>query len=191
MSFWYARWYRRGAAPRCGAALTRLLRLPRSARRGGRPGQALVEFALVITILGVLITGVVDFGRAFYYDVMVAGAALEGARAAAEGADDTDRTANGVTMLGVTSRVRNTAGPGLGPQLTVSVTPPPAVRGSPSGVGLCTPSTCIWTTVTVSYTFTKFTPWMRALTGPTTTMTRRVTQRMRIPCATPNGTACT
>jgi Flp pilus assembly protein TadG len=150
-----------------------------------------VEFALVITILGVLITGVVDFGRAFYYDVMVAGAALEGARAAAEGADDVDRTVNAVLRPGVITRVQNTAGPGLGPQLTVSVTPPPAVRGSPSGVGLCTPSTCIWTTVTVSYTFTKFTPWMRWLTGPTTTMTRRVTQRMRMPCAAPNGTACT
>ena len=191
MFSWYAPWYRRGAAQAGRAALTRLLRLPRSARRGSRPGQALVEFALIVTLLSVLITGVVDLGRAFYFDVMVAGAALEGARASAEGADDIDRTANAVTRLGVVSRVRNTAGPGLGPSLTVDIAPPPNVRGSPSGVGLCNPSTCIWTTVTVSYTFTKFTPWMRALTGPTTTMTRRVSQRMRMPCAAPNGNACT
>jgi Flp pilus assembly protein TadG len=157
----------------------------------GQPAQALVEFALVVTMLTVLISGVVDFGRAYYYDVMVAGAALEGARAAAEGAADNDATALGVTTPGVITRVRNTAGPGLGNLLTASVSPPQSVRGNATGVGLCSPSTCTWATVTVSYTFNKFTPWMQALTGPSTTITRRVSQRMRIPCALPDGTPCT
>jgi Flp pilus assembly protein TadG len=190
---WYARWHRPGAAaPAATAGRPRARRVPRLVRWRGRPAQALVEFALIVTVLTVLLTGVVDLGRAYYYDVMVAGSALEGARASAEGAPDGDTTVNSVFYPGVLTRTRNTAGPGLGSQLTVTVNPAQSVRASTNGVGLCSPSTCIWTTVTVSYTFTKITPWMQALTGPTTTITRRVSQRMRSPCVVPpNQVACT
>jgi Flp pilus assembly protein TadG len=189
---WTPRWHLVGSARSEHVLRPEALRRARPGRALGQPAQALVEFALIVTMLSVLVTGVVDLGRAFYYDVMVAGSALEGARASAEGAPDNDVTANGVLYPGVFTRVRNTAGPGLGNQLTVSVSPSQAVRANTNGVGLCSPSTCIWTTVTVSYTFTKFTPWMQALTGPTTTITRRVSQRMRSPCAvSPTATACT
>lgn len=193
MDPWYARWHRPGAAARAATnGPPRARRFLRLARAGGRPAQALVEFALIVTVLTVLVTGVVDFGRAYYFDVMVAGSALEGARAAAEGAPDIDTTANSVTYPGVLTRTRNTAGPGLGSQLTVNVNPSPNLRANVAGVGSCSPTTCIWTTVTVSYTFAKITPWMAALTGPTTTITRRVTQRMRSPCVVPpNQVACT
>jgi Flp pilus assembly protein TadG len=51
-------------------------------RRGGRSGQALVEFALVIPVFLLLLFGVVDFGRLIYMNSTVSQAAREGARLA-------------------------------------------------------------------------------------------------------------
>ncbi len=50
-------------------------------RRLREAGQSAVEFALVLPILLLLLIGVFDFGRAFYYYNAVANAAREGARA--------------------------------------------------------------------------------------------------------------
>src|SRR5581483_12286251 len=62
--------------------------------RGARRGQALVEFALTISVLAMLLVGVADFARAFYFDVAISSAANEGARVAAGGgSDDTVRAA--------------------------------------------------------------------------------------------------
>ncbi|MGI9101633.1 MAG: TadE/TadG family type IV pilus assembly protein [Terriglobales bacterium] len=43
-------------------------------------GNAIVEFALVLPLLVVLVLGVADFGRVFYYAVMTANAARAGAQ---------------------------------------------------------------------------------------------------------------
>ena len=51
----------------------------RSPRRGHR-GQALVEFALLSPVLMLLLVGVVDLGRALYYQVQTASAARDAAR---------------------------------------------------------------------------------------------------------------
>ena len=48
----------------------------------GRRGQSLVEMAMVIPVLTLLTFGLVDFGRAYYFQVSVTNAAREGARVA-------------------------------------------------------------------------------------------------------------
>ena len=47
-----------------------------------RSGQSLVEMALVLPMLAVLTFGLLDFGRAYYYQVSITNAAREGARTA-------------------------------------------------------------------------------------------------------------
>ena len=46
-------------------------------------GAAVVEFALVVPLLIVLVMGIAEFGRAFFIQATMAGAAREGARAMA------------------------------------------------------------------------------------------------------------
>jgi TadE-like protein len=53
---------------------------PRFVRR--RLGQSLVEMAMVLPVLTFLTFGLVDFGRAYYFQVSVTNAAREGARTA-------------------------------------------------------------------------------------------------------------
>ena len=45
-----------------------------------RAGQSLVEMALVLPVLALLTFGLVDFGRAYYFQVSITNAAREGAR---------------------------------------------------------------------------------------------------------------
>lgn len=52
-------------------------------RGHGQHGQALVEFSLSAIVLLLLMAGLLDLGRVFYYDVSMHGAAREGARHAA------------------------------------------------------------------------------------------------------------
>jgi Flp pilus assembly protein TadG len=47
-----------------------------------RAGQSLVEMAMVLPVLAFLTFGLLDFGRAYYYQVSVTNAAREGARVA-------------------------------------------------------------------------------------------------------------
>ena len=47
-----------------------------------RRGQSLVEMAMVMPLLAFLTFGLLDFGRAYYFQVSVTNAAREGARAA-------------------------------------------------------------------------------------------------------------
>ncbi len=152
-----------------------------------RRGQALVEFALTVTMLALMLVGVADFARAFYFDVAISSAANEGARVSASGgSDDTVRAA-----------ARASAPSGMICSSCVTVSPSQATRASTSGVGACSPSTCIWTTVTVTYTFAPFTPLAVAFVGHQVTLTRSVTERMRSPCALPptgnppNSNPCT
>ena len=50
--------------------------------QGHRSGQSLVEMALVLPVLALLTFGLLDFGRAYYYQVSITNAAREGARTA-------------------------------------------------------------------------------------------------------------
>ena len=50
------------------------------ARGRGRAGQSLVEMAMVLPVLALLTFGLVDFGRAYYFQVAITNAAREGAR---------------------------------------------------------------------------------------------------------------
>jgi Flp pilus assembly protein TadG len=59
-------------------------------RRTSQAGQSAVEFALILPILLLLLMGVFDFGRAFYYYSVVANAAREGARAGIYSTTTTD-----------------------------------------------------------------------------------------------------
>ena len=47
-------------------------------------GAAAVEMALMLPVLILLIGGIVDFGRAYYTQIMLTNAAREGARAAVD-----------------------------------------------------------------------------------------------------------
>lgn len=47
---------------------------------GTRPGQSLVETAMVLPVLAFLTFGLLDFGRAYYFQVAVTNAAREGSR---------------------------------------------------------------------------------------------------------------
>lgn len=51
-------------------------------RRLSRRGQSLVEMAMVLPVLTLLTFGLVDFGRAYYFQVSITNAAREGARVA-------------------------------------------------------------------------------------------------------------
>lgn len=60
-------------------------------RKKSEIGQAMVEFALVLSFLLLILGGIIDFGWIFYHKVMINNAAREGARYAAinsVGADD-------------------------------------------------------------------------------------------------------
>lgn len=97
--------------------------------RGRRErGAALVEFAIVLPLFLLLIGGMVDFGRAFYTEVMLTNAAREGARAAMYGTSPTSRATTALS-----GGVRT-----------------PTVSGTPCAAG----STIGTTTVTVSAPFT-------------------------------------
>jgi hypothetical protein len=52
----------------------------KSTRWRRRAGQSLVEMAMVMPVLALLTFGLVDFGRAYYFQVSVTNAAREGAR---------------------------------------------------------------------------------------------------------------
>ena len=140
--------------------------------RSRQEGQALLEFALGVSLMAMLLVGASDFPRAFYFDVVATGAAMEGARAAASGAPD----------AAVIAAAQNSAPTGVGPALAVTVSPPPAQRTA--GVSP------VWTTVTVTYRFQPITPLASALTGPHYTITRGASQWMRTPCAQANGSPC-
>lgn len=57
----------------------------RRQERGRERGAAAVEFAIIFPLLLLLIGGVIDFGRAYFTQVVLANAAREGARAAVVG----------------------------------------------------------------------------------------------------------
>jgi Flp pilus assembly protein TadG len=124
-------------------------------RRRRTRGQALVEFALVLPIFMLLVTGMLDFGFALYSRMTVINAAREGARAAVTAADKTlipvlvpsavNGAANGLTPLGISAAC-----------VAIATTPPPC-RFTSSGPGtLAKPGDAV--KVSVTYTYQTFFP---------------------------------
>lgn len=114
-------------------------------RRNER-GQGLVEFAIILPILLIILSGVLDLGRLWYAYVAVTDAAAEGATYAAMLPED---------ISGIYQRAQEASG-GL-------------VQIEPDAVDVFCP-TCATTpasgdqvTVTVNYTFTLVTPFLHAL----------------------------
>src|SRR6478672_9761564 len=76
--------------------------------RGTRRGQALVEMALMGTLLGMLLAGAVDLGRAYYTSVIVTNMAGEGAAYAALNPDrDLNSPTAGVCSQFTVQRYQN------------------------------------------------------------------------------------
>jgi len=137
-------------------------------------GQSLVEFALVATVLLILLTGVLDLGRMYMAWVAIQDAAGEGALyaamnprciRAANGPDcQTPNNAYDRTFIAI----RSTPGTPLDPdRVTVVITP-----DDPGQI-------CFGTPITVStrYSFTMITPVMQAMFGPEVALQAYAVQR--------------
>ena len=100
-------------------------------------GAAAVEFALVVPLLVLLLMGIAEFGRAYYLQTTLSGAAREGARAMALRNDAGQaRTA-----------ARNAASPLVLSDAQIAV-------GPPTGSCVSTATVQPDATVTISYSFT-------------------------------------
>jgi Flp pilus assembly protein TadG len=140
------------------------------ARRSGRTGQSLVEFALVLPLIMLLIMGVVDLGRGIFAYNEVADAAREGGRTGIINQTLSDiraRAAEQAIALGIP-----TTAPASCP---ATGGPPPAATGicvvilDPDGTtGPCTTTPAIGCLVVVSVktTFTALTPMVGNIIGP-------------------------
>jgi len=137
-------------------------------------GQSLVEFALVATVLLILLTGVLDLGRMYMAWVAIQDAAGEGALyaamnprciRAANGPDcQTPNNAYDRTFIAI----RSTPGTPLDPdRVTIGITP-----DDPGQI-------CFGTPITVStrYSFTMITPVMQAMFGPEVALQAYAVQR--------------
>ena len=72
-----------------------------------RRGQAMVEFALIVPVLVMLTFGMLDLGRAFYFQEAIANAAREGARhgSTCEGSCTSGMTSAALAEVGTLSGV--------------------------------------------------------------------------------------
>ena len=104
-------------------------------------GQSLVEFALALPVLLLILLGLADFGRAFYYTTTIANAARAGAEYAATNAGaGATATTIGYKVCNETGFVSYSA-TATCPGLATTVTPSPPIAGGPD------------ITVTVTYNF--------------------------------------
>ena len=114
--------------------------------RHRKQGQSLVEVALILPILLILLSGLIDFGRAYYAMVALNDSAEEGAAYASLWPSDYEeiqsRTAAATT--GVVS---------FQPE-SVSVTSPPGFPNVSNGTPI---------TVTVNYTLSLYTPFANTI----------------------------
>ena len=123
-------------------------------------GQTLIEFALALPIFLLLVFGLVDLGRGFYYYNLLANMAREGARYAIVAPRDTNGITNtvrsaaiGLDRSGLTTRpITNqnpTTGYSRGSPITVSLTysmyaiTPMIGQFLPQGLGLKASSTML------------------------------------------------
>jgi len=123
--------------------VSRSAKPPRLDRHSRRRGQSMVETALVLPVIVLLLTGMVDFGRAFYHNVVLASAVREGARIASDSKASTSD---------ITTAVSAAAPSGL---LTCCTVTPSGTRRSGDTV-----------VVTATYAMPLVAPGMSALLSP-------------------------
>jgi len=73
------------------------------AQHTGEDGAAAVEFALVLPILALLVFAIIDFGRIFFEQSTLSGAAREGVRLVALGNADSTAVADAIDNAGAMS----------------------------------------------------------------------------------------
>lgn len=104
---------------------------PSSRRSNRRRGQAMVEFALVIPIFMLVLSGILDFGFALFSRMTVINAAREGARAAVMVSDTTTI----LTVAPASARAAATQGGIDMTHLTVST--PKCIQGNLTTTSPC------------------------------------------------------
>jgi len=119
-----------------------------SSKFRGQRGQALVETALVVVFLVILLTGIVEFGRAWMIVNMVTHALRDGARAAAvvPVSDRTDGTINGATVNAILARVQSDIGSVMA---TATLDQPTVLQSTVDGIPVVT----VRITGTIPYVF--------------------------------------
>lgn len=125
-------------------------RIGRMSRAGSR-GQALIEFALIVTVLLFLLVGLIDVGRLYITMLTLDSAASEGVSYAALRPTDTATAEARALGEGANSAVVDPA------QMSASIIQPPQIEGGQP------------ITATVTYSFTPMFPF---LNGNTVTLHR-------------------
>jgi len=98
---------------------------------GGEAGQSLIEFALALPILLLLLLGIADLGRAFYFTVVIAGAARE---AAAYAVAEPNASATAVAQRGCDASGLVSYGSACPANFSVTCTSPCPTNGADSAV---------------------------------------------------------
>ena len=127
-------------------------------------GQSMVELALSFTVLLILLSGVVDLGRAFFTFMALRDAAQEGALyGSLFPADPNDTTGGTLNTIGIVNRVRMASSSPVNltnPNITVDILTVPAGGPLCQGTGI---------RVNVSYTnFPLIMPFWNTLMGTST-----------------------
>jgi Flp pilus assembly protein TadG len=160
-----------------------------------RRGQSLVEMAMVLPLLAFLTFGLLDFGRAYYFQVSITNAAREGARVAIlnlyTGPDTPTCTAPSYSTCPVQSDTaisqavsKELIYSGIAPK-SVTICPPHDSTMSTAGCPDSSNRVDKWTngtqnyyvTVNVKYDFKLYTPLMQQLLGNPITMNVSVQMR--------------
>jgi Flp pilus assembly protein TadG len=161
-----------------------------------RAGQSLVETAMVLPLLAFMTFGLLDFGRAYYFQVSVTNAAREGARVAILNIYTGPQTPTCVatnnyatcpiqTDAAIVRAVNNELFYSSIAPKSVTICPPHDSTSPTTGCPTTTNRVTNWynattnyyVTVNVKYDFTLYTPLMRQLLGSPITMS--VTVQMR------------
>ena len=104
--------------------------------KNGEAGQSLFEFALTLPIFLLLVFGLVDLGRGFYYYNLLSNMAREGARYAIVDPDDTDAITRTVSSAGIALDRSGPLGDPLVTRVFTNGTGTGYNRGSPITVSL-------------------------------------------------------
>lgn len=183
----------RGSGHSSRAARTPLADPPRQGGRENSSGQALVEMTLLLPLMFLLTFGLLDYGRAYYYQVAITNAAREGTRTAILNIYIGPQTpscsaspwpycpvqVDSAIVNAVNTELANT---GITPS-SILVCPPH--DGSAAGCPTTdtrvnnynTSVTNYNVTVTVKYPFTLYTPLFQNLVGSPITMSATVLMR--------------
>jgi Flp pilus assembly protein TadG len=161
-----------------------------------RRGQSLVETALVLPVLALLTFGLLDFGRAYYFQVAITNAAREGARTGILNiytgpSTPTCSTSNSYatcpvqTDAAIVNAVNaELQGTGIALQ-SITICPPHDSTSSTTGCPNTNNRADLWNagttnyyvTVKTTYNFTLFTPLLQNLVGNPVAMSVSVQMR--------------